>query len=193
MPHLPDHLRLPLTRRFQSQIATVVNRTTPAVQKAWDGLGAYDRSDIATLTDRTAQTLRAAKHASFKASAGYYSTVSGVTVPRMDVTQVDAEAELEDPFIATWRAFTMGHDYLDALAAGRERVDAVVANFANSTARQTGDLFATRAGLRSKGWERIPNSGACDWCVLVAGQIYESADTADFGHDRCGCTAAPRF
>lgn len=193
MPALSNHLRLPLTRRFQSAIGAVVDRTTPVVQRAWDGLDGYDTADIATLTDRTAAALRAAKQASFTASSGYYSAISGVPAPRMTVGQVASEAALRDPFIATWRALKQGRDYLDAVAAGRARMDAVVANFANSTARQTGDLFIQSAGLRSDGWERITEPGACDWCVLVAGQTYKTADSADFGHDRCGCTAVPKL
>lgn len=163
------------------------------MQRVWDQLPNYDESSLEVLAGRSGPTLRAAKNAAFTASTGFYGAVTGRPAPRLTVADVAVDPALRDPFIATWRALKQGRSYDAAVAAGRERLDAVVANLANSTARQTGDLYLGRAGITAHGWERIPDPDACDWCQLVAGQTYKSADSADFGHDRCACTAIPNI
>lgn len=193
MPSLPNHLRLPLTRRFQQSIATVTERTAPSVQRVWDGLDNYDEESIPTLAAKSAQSMSTLKAASFTAASGFYATLTGRQARNLRAAHVSAEAAFRDPFIATWRAFKEGRSYDEAVAAGRSRVEAIVANLANSTARQTGDAFVRTAGIKADGWERVTNPGACEWCQQVAGNTYGSADSADFGHDRCGCTAVPRL
>lgn len=190
---LPDHLRLPATRRFQSTLSTVAARATPALHRAWDGLDGYDEGSVASLTASAASTMTAVKSTAVRAALGYYVVLAGVRPPQVTAAEVSTVPDLRAPFISMWQAFSSGNSYDDALAAGRARIEAVVSDFAVSSARQTGDVFVNKANLRVTGWERIPDGGACPWCEEVAQQTYSSADAADFGHDRCNCTAAPAF
>lgn len=193
MPRLADPLRGPLTRRYQTALAAVAANATPTMHRLWDGLPAYDEGNVETLAVAAKAPLQAVKTASVRHSLGYYTTLAGVRPPIIKPDEVAAVADMRDPFISTWLALKSGNSFEVALLAGRSRVEAVVANLVNSTARQTGDLFIAKTNLETAGWERITNRGACAWCEQVAGQIYASADSADFGHDRCGCTAAPLF
>lgn len=193
MPRLPNHLRGPLTRRFQTSIATAVDRTTPALHRIWDDLDDYDEDSVAALTKSAAGPMQALKTHAVTQALGYYTVLAGIRPPSVPAGEISTTANLRDPFISVWQALQSGNSFTDALAAGRARIDAVVSNFANSTARQTGDVFVAKARLEVRSWERITDAGACDWCEEVSGETYSSADAADFGHDRCACTAAPTF
>jgi len=193
MPRLSDELRGPLTRRYQTALAAVVDKATPTLHRIWDGLPAYDEANIETLAVATAAPLQTVKIASVRHSLGYYTALAGVSPPIVKPDEIAAVADMRDPFISVWLALKSGNSYEAALLGGRSRVEAVVANLVNSSARQTGDLFVAKTNLNPRGWERLPNRGACPWCLEVAGQTYQSADSADFGHDRCSCTAAPLF
>lgn len=193
MPIASKAQRLTLTRRYQTALAAVVANATPTMHRLWDGLPAYDEANVETLAVAAAPPLQAVKQASVRHSLGYYTVLAGVKPPTIKPAEVAATADMRDPFISTWLALKSGNSFEAALLAGRARVVAVVANLVNSTARQTGDLFVAKANLETAGWERITNRGACAWCESVAGQLYQSADSADFGHDRCACTAAPLF
>lgn len=66
--------------------------------------------------------------------------------------------------------------------------------YALDSARETVRANSLR-DPRARGWERVTNPGACDFCVDLAnrGAAY-SEDSADFeAHDGCNCIAAPAF
>jgi hypothetical protein len=103
---------------------------------------------------------------------------------------VELEADLRGPFRATWHALSQGRPFDEALEVGRSTAQAVAFDFVQSAARLTGDVVAKKSERTVK-WQRVPSPGACEWCVEVAGQLYNSAESADFGHERCDCDAIP--
>lgn len=42
-------------------------------------------------------------------------------------------------------------------------------------------------------WKRVPGGKSCSWCKTIAGQLYLTSASADFGHDRCDCVAVPVY
>lgn len=49
---------------------------------------------------------------------------------------------------------------------------------------------------KAKGWARIPEPGACSFCLMLAtrGAVYRTEQTADFkSHDHCRCHVEPVF
>lgn len=60
-------------------------------------------------------------------------------------------------------------------------------------------LSAVSADKFAKGWARIPNPGACSFCLMLtaragSGLLYTSVRSANFrAHDNCRCTAEPVF
>jgi hypothetical protein len=85
---------------------------------------------------------------------------------------------------------SQGRPFDEALEVGRSTAQAVAFDFVQSAARLTGDVVAKKSERTVK-WQRVPSPGACEWCVEVAGQLYNSAESADFGHERCDCDAIP--
>lgn len=89
-----------------------------------------------------------------------------------------------------WHAFTMERPFEEALRVGRSTAQAVGFDFVQSSARRTGDVAAARSGVDVT-WRRVPGAKSCDWCRLVAGQTYRTAESADFGHERDDCDVVP--
>lgn len=193
MPHLPKSLVIPATRRFQTGQAGIISATVPKLQSAWDDLDNYDEDAIDELVTAAEKPLRSLKSAAVRQALGLYTVLAGVRPPGISVDEVPTVPDLRSPFISVWQALKSGTPYPEALLAGRSRIEAVISDFAVSSARQTGDVFVEKARVHPSGWERITDANACDWCDMVAEDIYSSADAADFGHDRCGCTAVPAF
>lgn len=165
----------------------------PQLGRAWSGLDAYNEADIETFTTNTAPTLTAAKFAAVRQAAGYYALTAGVRAVAIPATQIAVTPDTRAPFIATWLALKNGAPLDVAVENGASRLGAMVDNLVTSSARQTGDVVVEKAGLKIVGWERVPDGNACPWCLEVSPGFYTSAESADFGHDNCGCSAEPIY
>lgn len=194
MPPLHGAVLAPLTRRFQQAIVGIGERTTPAVQKTWADLPTYNDDQVDIFATRSARALTTAKFAAVRHAVGYYSLAAGVRPRAIDPEAVTVVADTRQPFIDVWTALKRGVDLVAAIEIGHNTIDAMTRDMVTSSSRQTGDLVVQSAGLRVIGWERIPEADACPWCLEVAdGAIFTSAESADFGHDRCGCSAQPIY
>lgn len=198
---LAAHLLTPLTRRFQLVLASIGATSSPKLARMWNALPAYDEENIEAFARAAQPVMTSAKFAAVRQAAGYYALAAGVRPVGVDPEAVLVEPDMRAPFISTWLALKSGQPYESAVAAGLGRTDAVVRNLVASSAVQSGDEFADRAGL-ALFWERIPDNKACAWCLEVSpGPIlksgfagYITAESADrVRHDRCGCTVSPVF
>jgi hypothetical protein len=136
MSRLPDHLRLPLTRRLQTHLTTIAGRATVLGQRAWAGLDTYDEEDIDAFAQAATPATNALKTAAVAVAVGYYVTLLGTRPQRVIPAAIDAVPAFRDPFISVWQALKSGRPYAEAIAAGQARVDAVMVNLANTSARQ---------------------------------------------------------
>jgi len=137
--------------------------------------------------------LNAAKFAAVRQAAGYYTLTAGVRAIGVKAATIAVEPDTRAPFIATWLALKNGDPIETAVEHGASRLDALSTDFIVSSARQTGDAVIEKSGLKIIGWERIPDDDACPWCEEVAPGFYHSAESADFGHSNCGCSAEPLY
>jgi hypothetical protein len=177
-------------RRYDRLLGTYRNRTAALVVIAWDRLGSYDESGIAEFTATTAPALQGAKRATVAASTSTFALALGIRPPSISANDVDTEPRIRHPFLAMWHAVNEGRPNDEAIAAGRSQAQAVALDFVQQTSRRTGDVVAESAGVRTR-WRRVPNAGACTWCRTISGQLYRTAESADFGHDRCYCMVVP--
>lgn len=199
---LAAHLLPPLTRRFQLVLAAIGESSSPKLARMWDNLPAYDEKNIEEFARKATPVMTAAKFAAVRQAAGYYALVAGVRPVGVKPDDVPVFPDFREPFISTWLALKSGESYEFAVSAGLGRTDAIARNLVSSSAIATGDVVADRAGLDLVGWERVPDGGACAWCLEVSpGPIltsgfagYLTAESADrVRHDRCGCTVQPIF
>lgn len=179
-----------LIARYKALIARYGDRTASGLVRAWDQLGSYGDDDITRYTRQTAPLLAGAKTAAVAASSAFFTVALRTKPLAIAADAVDIEPRITHPFLALYHAVAEGRPNLEALAAGRAQAEAVALDFVTSTARRTGDIAAERSGQRVR-WARVPAGDACAFCQTVSGQTYHSAESADFGHDRCNCAVVP--
>lgn len=177
-------------RRHKRLLAARRNALSSALVTAWDRLGSYEEADIERYARTTAPAVRGAKVSTVAASAAFFALVTSRPPVGIRPDEVPVEPRIRDPFLATWHAINEDRPWEEAVAAGRSMASAVGFDFVQSTARRTGDVAAEKSDWSGR-WERVPGADSCEWCHLVAGQTYVSAESADFGHDRCDCDAVP--
>lgn len=195
---MPDKRTLTLTRRFQQRIDQIGSRASQRAVAAWLALPAYNEENLPEYTEKILPTLSATKAASVNVAAGYYSLLVERRPVRVAADEIGVEGDPREPFISVWLALKNGRPFEEALEAGRLRANAFVRRLAVDASRETADVVMHRQGLRPGGWTRLPETGACAWCQLVAVQTYSTRDAASFGHGGdnhpvCHCTPVPNI
>lgn len=177
-----------LIQRRSSLLARLRATTAAAVVRAWDSLDTHDEAAQATFARRAGPVIVAGQQRSIAMTAAHLAALTGVRAEVDTTTVLAASAvDLAEPFIALGRLINAGADIAAALDAGRGRADAIA------------DFGVQDASWKASapwddhvvGWRRVLDGKACDWCQLVSTQRYRTADSASFGHKRCGCTVDP--
>lgn len=180
----------PLIARYKALIARYGDRTASSMVRAWDRLGSYSEDDIARYQRQTAPVLSGAKTAAVAASAAFFVTTHRIKPVVVKIDHVVVKAKFADPFHAMWHAVGEGRPNDEALQVGRSVAEATGNDFVVSAARRASDLAAKAAGIRVR-WARVPAGDACAFYIDAAADTYATADSADFGHDRCSCAVVP--
>lgn len=108
--------------------------------------------------------------------------------PATPAPLVQVEAALD------WATKGLWNQQPDVRAA-ETQVEGVAEKLVLDTSRDT-LLAAVKADRRAHGWARVPEAGACSFCLLLAtrGAVYKTEQTADFrAHDHCKCHVEPLF
>lgn len=177
-------------RRYSLLLRTYRRRTSALLVAAWDALDGYDEQSADEYARNVSPALTGAKTAAVAASSGFFALALGIRPVSIRARDVLVEPRIRDPFLALWHASKEGRPLEEALTAGRSQAEAVGADFVQKTARRTGDTVAAASDVTVR-WRRVPDANACNWCKTVAGQLYHTAESADFGHDRDGCVVVP--
>lgn len=174
-----------LLRAYMARQATIAAAGGAVMVRAWDRLESFEESDIVRFRELALPATLILTRRAGALSAGYLSTLLREPVVAATAT---VEPDFRGPFTRMWAAIGRGESVEDAVLAGSARADAAGQNAVISTARRTGDAHESD---QIAGWRRVPDADACEWCLTIAGQTYFSAESADFGHDRCGCGVTP--
>jgi hypothetical protein len=176
--------RSALIRRYQTQLDALAKRLGVTAQQAWLDLGSWNEADIQRLGSQLRPASTLARSSAAALSGATVSLLAGVNVglPKLD------PVDWSPAFNLYWKA--LGEQPWDeAVQVGARFAEATGFDSVQDAARQT-TRHADESG-KITAWAREPDGSACDWCVTVSGQLYHSADSADFGHDRCGCAVVP--
>lgn len=93
------------------------------------------------------------------------------------------------PVWTALRLVTQGRPITQAMVAGQGLLDAIVAT-AVADAGRAADAAAMTAKPAVTGYIRVVESGACDRCIVLAGNEYQT-DKAFARHPRCHCGMEP--
>lgn len=180
-----------VTRRYQASLGVLADTAAAVAIVGFADLDAYDEEDIPTFAAAISAPLAGLKARAVALATGFYSLTATTRPPAVRPDAVPVEMATRDPFIAYWRALSEGNQWTDAVTSGVARAGAEGERLVVSSARQTGD--AMPAAARITGWRRVLSGNACTWCQYVSTQRYSTAESADFGHERCDCTVAPIY
>jgi hypothetical protein len=176
-----------LLRSYMARQETIAAAGGAVMVRAWDQLDSFDEANIARFRELALPATLALTNRAGALSAAYLAAL--LREPVVAATR-PVEPDFRGPFTRLWGAIGRGESFDDALMAGSSRAEASGRNAVVSTARRVGDQLESDQIV---GWRRVLDADPCEWCVSVSGQTYKSAESADFGHDRCGCGVTPKL
>jgi hypothetical protein len=164
------------------------------VTAAWNGLSGYDEEDVERFLTRALPVVSAAQLQSVALTDAFLAMAVGrsplgVGGEHLTGAAVRGGTEPEEvyrrPFVTVWSALKAGSQWDNAVAAGLARVTASAAVDVQlamrSTLREIGE-----ADDAITGYERVPDGGACDLCLMASTQLYRVSVLQPI-HNRCGC------
>lgn len=184
MPTLSDAAAVTLTRGFQIKLNRVAARAGTVSKRSFLGLSGWDRSNIAEFIEAVTPALNAAGGASLMLSMGFYKLLADESAA--GISSLVTAPNYEAPFTAYWSSLK-DNDWSDAIGSGADRAMSIGSDYVTQVSREV----ATVASPNATGFRRVPRREACQWCLTVATQRYHTAESANFGHDYCGCLVVP--
>lgn len=171
--------------------ASLRARAGAAMAARWASLPAYNREDVPAFLRLAVPLTLATQRASVAITTAFLARRLGV--PQFGINPADVvirngvppEEVYSRPFVNVWSDLKDGKAYEDAVASGLHRatsavqMDAQLANFATLP-------VAARQEPRILGYRRVPDPGACAFCLLIAGRRYTTEHLQPV-HNHCGC------
>lgn len=181
--------------QLQARLREIV---AAAVAAAWAALPSYNRADVPGWLATVLPLVAAGQRQAVALTDAYLARALDRPPLGLDPTDLIGaavrggtapETVYTRPFIQTWTALGNGAMYEDAVAQGLHRaqsaarMDVQRSHFAAYAAAQDAD-----PGIR--GYERVADASACEFCRMINGAFVKSA-TASPLHNGCGCGLRP--
>lgn len=169
-----------------------------AVGTAWRSLPAYDEADIDPFLARTVPLVLAGQRQSVALTEAYLARSLGRAPLGLDPDTIigpairsgaTPEEVYRRPFVTVWTALKAGTQFQDAVEAGFARATSTAEMDIQLAARGT-FAAAQRADDTIRGYRRVADGGACEFCVAIDGAFVKTADAMPL-HNRCGCGLDP--
>lgn len=175
-----------LTHRFRSRIDAISAQTSNVVVGAWQSLPDYEEARVREFARRVQPVTVGSKAAAVALGVAFYTTLATARPIPVSPRQIPLDYDPRAAFVAYWNALGNGRPWVEAVQAGENRAASTADGLIVSSSRLTGDHV-----LPKSQWTRAAAGNACDFCQEAANGTYNSAEAADFGHERCSCTAIP--
>lgn len=172
--------------------------TDTIIRRAWLGLPGYDEDNVPEWLTVAVPVIQAAQRQSVALTEAYIAralerppvgidpaTVIGAAVR----AGTPPEVQWRRPFVTVWTALANQTPWEAATAAGLARATEMAAMDVQMASRATlGEIAKRNPAIR--GYQRVADSAACQFCRTVDGAFVKSA-TAMPLHPHCGCTLEP--
>lgn len=171
--------------------------TAAAVAQAWSDLGSYDEEDVPIFLGRALPLVLAAQRASILLTTAYLARTVERPAANVDVPKLIAglrngtppETVYRRPFVSVWTDLKEHRPYDDAVRKAQARAESAAAMDVRLAMTHTLRDVGRREDI-IVGYKRVPDPGACPYCVLIAGRRYLTEELQP-GHPHCGCSVAP--
>lgn len=171
--------------------AALRQRAGVSMAAAWAKLPNYDSTSVPSFLASAVPIAAATKIASVQITSAFLARrvgLSSLGVNPADVVirnGVPPQEVYRRPFVNVWTDLKNGKPFEDAVASGLHRAVSAVQTDAQLAMRGTLTVAATKTE-RILGYRRVPDPGACDFCVLISGQRYKTDQLMPV-HNHCGC------
>lgn len=168
-----------------------------ATGRTWSALPHYDEPDVELWLSRVVPLVQAGQRQSVAITDLYLARAlerQPIGVNAQDILAatrngVTADEVYRRPFVEVWTALKGGQLWKDAVALGLERATSAAAMDVQLAMRDTSaQILGNDPNVI--GFQRVPDGGACDFCLVASEQMYHSEDLSPL-HNRCGCGVEP--
>lgn len=174
-----------LTLAYITELDALAEAVGMALREIFTDLAHTNREDIEAFIAEASPYANAGVAEASDLAAAYLSEVTGASITPADL--VAPTIAWEGPFTRTWHELSEGMPYDQAKESG-----ASVAEMTGYSATNDGAMASMgRPGTKVRGWRRVVNVGACEFCQVVGTQLYKTQESATFGHLKCRCTVVP--
>jgi hypothetical protein len=174
-----------LTLAYISELNALAEVVGVALRDIFANLAHTDRADIEAFIAEASPYTNAGVAEAGDLAAAYISEMTGTAVKPSDL--LAPEIAFDGPFLRTWHNLSEGMPYDQAKESG-----ASVAEMTGYSATNDGAVARlSQSATKTYGWRRVINPTACEWCRVVATQLYKTQASATFGHLNCHCTTVP--
>lgn len=168
-----------------------------AVAAAWNGLPHYDQEQVDQFLTAALPITAAANHQAVLLTEAFLAKALARPPVGVDAAQIIAgirngttPAEVyHRSFVTVWAALGRGTPWAQAVKMGLDRATSAAATDVQLSFTHT-LLAVGNADDQILGFERVPDDGACDFCIAASGQLYHSGDLMPL-HNDCGCGVEP--
>lgn len=189
---------------FQKQQNQLATSSRSAVERLWDSLVQDSVNDevASRFSGQAARVVQAHQARSVSLADSFIrayerastGTVSGEPVNPGSILRTlrgstPLELVYERPIVTARTALSRGEPFVRAVAIGRARA-AANADTDVILASRAGSAEAMARSSRIVGYRRVPDSGACEFCLLVSTQRYTKERLMPI-HNHCHCSVAP--
>jgi hypothetical protein len=175
------------------------------VNASWGQLDSWREPDIAAFAAKVAPVIAGGQRQVASLTDSYIAMLASITletsvhpvgIPTKAVTDeairgVNVVEVFKRTGPTVWAALAGGASIDEAVQQGLQRA-LVMASTDLQLAKTTASQYALERQPRATGYQRVPDDGACDLCLLASTQRYHVGDLMPI-HDRCGCDVEPLF
>lgn len=180
----------------QRRTATYAIRVGDIFYRHWKAVGGVDDAAAGTWIKWAAPTMRATQTQAAYSQVAYTREVArmlrlppGGAVDVPSLVSEGLEERYMAPVITARSGLSLGQLFDDIMAeAGRQVREMARSDIADTSRDAAVSAMETTPGITH--YRRVPSDQACDFCLLIAGQTYNTDELAP-AHNNCTCSVAP--
>lgn len=180
---LDDAATIDLTLSYLDELDALGRAVGQAIREIFEGLTAVEKESLADFIREASPYINAGHTGGADLASAYLAELTGTTPALIDLRF--AEAPLDSAYHRLWKQLGNDYSYEDARQSGAS----VAESTGYDSAHEGGSKRMAHPGTKVRGYRRVINPTACEWCQVVSTQLYRSAESAHATrHHHCKCT-----
>jgi hypothetical protein len=177
-----DAAVIDLTLAYLDELDLLSRAVGEAVRDVFELMPAYERAQLADFIQEVTPMARAGAAEGADLASAYMAELHGAMPAAVDLDLT--LPNLEDPFLRHWHDLSEGYSWDHSRSAGAGQADMTGQDAVRGGAAQR----SANPGVKTIGWQRVVQPGACEWCQVVATKLYRTKESGAFkGHKGCRC------